>query len=201
MMNVLLIDNYDSFTYNVAHLFGQLEVDVRVMRNDDPLLTMADVDASDLLVIGPGPGRPADAGMTPSLIAYAVGKAHPIFGICLGQQALGEFFGGSVVHAPSLMHGKTSQITHNGVGVFAGLPSPFEATRYHSLCLSHDPFPSDLFATATSDDGVIQGIAHRRLPIHAVQFHPESILTPSGRTIFENMLNIATEDRARVATQ
>jgi anthranilate synthase/aminodeoxychorismate synthase-like glutamine amidotransferase len=194
-MRVLLIDNYDSFTYNVAHLFGEIGVEVRVMRNDDPALSPADVDASDLLVIGPGPGRPADAGKSPELIAHAVERAHPIFGICLGQQALGEYFGGEVIHAPALMHGKTSEITHNGTGIFTGIPSPFTATRYHSLCVSHDPFPSDLLATAVSDDGVIQGVAHRTLPIHAVQFHPESILTPSGRVIFENILKIALDRR------
>ena len=194
-MRVLLIDNYDSFTYNIAHLFGQIGVEVRVVRNDDPQLSPADVDASDLLVIGPGPGRPADAGKSPELIAHAVEHAHPLFGICLGQQGLGEFFGGAVVHAPALMHGKTSHITHNGTGIFAGIPSPFEATRYHSLCISHETFPAVLMPTAASEDGVIQAIAHRTLPIHAVQFHPESILTPDGRAILENMLHIAVEAR------
>ena len=198
-MHVLLIDNYDSFTYNVAHLFGEIGVDVRVLRNDDPLLSTADVDASDLLVIGPGPGRPAESGKSPALIAYAVEKAHPIFGICLGQQALGEFFGGTVVHAPALMHGKTSAITHNGTDVFADIPSPFEATRYHSLCVSHENFPAVLAVTASSEDGVIQGLRHRTLPIHAVQFHPESILTPCGRKIFENMLAIAGRSQAHAS--
>lgn len=194
-MRVLLIDNYDSFTYNVADLFGQTGAEVVILRNDDPELAAAVVDASDLLVIGPGPGRPAEAGKSMEMIAHAVKRSHPLFGICLGQQAVGEYFGGVVVHAPALMHGKTSAVTHNGAGLFAGIASPLEATRYHSLCLSHDPFPSELLATAVSEDGVIQGIAHRTLPIHAVQFHPDSILTPSGLAIFENMLKIVAASR------
>jgi anthranilate synthase/aminodeoxychorismate synthase-like glutamine amidotransferase len=194
-MRVLLIDNYDSFTYNVADLFGQAGAEVVILRNDDPELAPTAVDASDLLVIGPGPGRPTEAGRSMELIAHAVKHAHPLFGICLGQQAVGEYFGGVVIHAPTLMHGKTSAVTHNGMGLFAGIASPLEATRYHSLCISHDPFPSELLATAVSEDGVIQGLAHRTLPIHAVQFHPDSILTPSGRAIVENMLKIVVDHR------
>ncbi len=199
-MRVLIIDNYDSFTYNVAHLFGEFGVSVRVCRNDDADLSVADVTASDLLVIGPGPGRPADAGKSPALLDFAVQHAKPLFGICLGQQAIGEHFGGAVVHAPKVMHGKTSQISHTNVGIFAGVPNPFEATRYHSLCVESRTFPAMLEVTATSEDGVIQGLAHRNLPIYAVQFHPESILTRAGRQIVENLLELAGADRLSAFT-
>jgi anthranilate synthase component 2 len=191
-MRILLIDNYDSFTYNIAHLFSELACEVDVLRNDDPTLDPEQLQRWPLIVIGPGPGRPADAGITPRAIATAVRERLPIFGVCLGQQALGEHFGGTVVHAPKQMHGKVSEITHIGTGIFAGLPQRFPATRYHSLCIDPDTMPAELVVTARSDDGVIQGIAHRTLPIHAVQFHPESILTTAGRQIAENMLKMTT---------
>ena len=190
-MRVLLVDNYDSFTYNLAHLFGALGAQVDVLRNDDARLGPEAVAQHDALCIGPGPGRPADAGKTLATIAWAVAAGRPLLGVCLGQQAIGEYFGGTVTHAPHLMHGKTSPIEHDGSGVFAGIPSPFEATRYHSLCVGHAPFPRELRANATSDDAVIQGIAHRTLPIHGVQFHPESVLTPAGGHIFSNFLSMA----------
>jgi len=185
---LLLVDNYDSFTYNLAHLFGSLGAEVQVMRNDDSALNERAVAAADAVCIGPGPGRPRDAGKTMDAIGWAIAAKRPLLGVCLGQQALGEYFGGVVEHAPRLMHGKTSAIEHDGTGVFAGVPSPFEATRYHSLCVAHDPFPPELRACATSDDAVIQGIVHRTLPLYGVQFHPESVLTPQGRQIFANFM-------------
>jgi para-aminobenzoate synthetase component 2 len=192
---ILLVDNYDSFTYNLAHLFGSLAVDVTVLRNDDPLLTARAVRDHDGIAIGPGPGRPADAGRTLHVISDAIASGRPLLGVCLGQQAIGEYFGGVVTYAPSLMHGKTSEITHDGSGVFAGIPSPFTATRYHSLCVAHDPFPAELRATAASEDAVIQGLVHRTLAIHGVQFHPESVLTPAGRALFANFVAIASAAR------
>ncbi len=190
-MNVLLVDNYDSFTYNLAHLFGSLRAQVTVLRNDDERLTQAAVARHDVLCIGPGPGRPRDAGKTLESLGWAIAEGRPVLGVCLGQQAIGEYFGGLVTNAPRLMHGKTSAIEHDGSGVFAGLPSPFQATRYHSLCVAHDPFPAELRANAASEDAVIQGVAHRTLPIFGVQFHPESVLTPEGGRIFANFLAMA----------
>jgi anthranilate synthase/aminodeoxychorismate synthase-like glutamine amidotransferase len=188
---VLLVDNYDSFTYNLAHLFGSLGASVDVVRNDDERLNAEAVAAADAVCIGPGPGRPADAGKTMRTIGWAIDAGRPVLGVCLGQQAIGEYFGGVVEYAPQLMHGKTSRIEHDGSGVFAGVPSPFDATRYHSLCIAHAPFPAELRAVATSDDAVIQGVSHRTLPIHGVQFHPVSVLTPEGGLIFANFLALA----------
>jgi anthranilate synthase/aminodeoxychorismate synthase-like glutamine amidotransferase len=195
-MRVLLVDNYDSFTYNLAHLFGMVGAVPDVIRNDDPALADGATARYDLTVIGPGPGRPAEAGRTLALVREAAAARRPLFGVCLGAQAIGEAFGGEVVRAPYLMHGKTSQVTHDGSGIFAGVPSPFAAVRYHSLCVAHAPFPGTLRANAASDDGVIQGLAHRELPIWGVQFHPESVLTPDGRTIFANVLRMAREHAA-----
>jgi anthranilate synthase component 2 len=188
-MRLLLVDNYDSFTWNLAHLFGGVEgVEVEVIRNDDARLADGVTTRYDGIVIGPGPGRPADAGRTLAIVREAARERRPLFGVCLGLQAIGEAFGGSVVHAPAQMHGKTSQITHDGRGAFAGLPSPFTATRYHSLVVSHDGFPPELRANASSDDGVIQGLAHRELPISGVQFHPESVLTAEGAALAANVV-------------
>jgi anthranilate synthase component 2 len=187
-MRVLLVDNYDSFTYILAHLFGGAGAEVDVLRNDDTRLVDGVTAGYDATVIGPGPGRPEDAGRMLAVIREAADRKHPLFGVCLGVQGIGMVFGGEVVHAPRLMHGKVSEITHDGTGVFAGVPSPFSATRYHSLCVSHEHFPAELTATAASEEGVIQGIRHRTLPIHGVQFHPESILTPAGVTIAANFL-------------
>jgi anthranilate synthase/aminodeoxychorismate synthase-like glutamine amidotransferase len=188
---VLLIDNYDSFTHNLAHLFGTLGARVEVLRNDAEELDAPAISAYDAICIGPGPGRPADAGKSMAAIGWALDCGKSLLGVCLGQQAIGEFFGGVVEHAPRLMHGKTSEITHDGTGVFRGLPSPFAATRYHSLCVAHAPFPGELRANAASDDGVIQGLMHRHFPVHGVQFHPESVLTPDGARIFANFLALA----------
>jgi len=190
-MRVLLVDNYDSFTYNVLHLFAQLGACVDVLRNDAPGLSARTVLDYDGIIVGPGPGRPADAGRTMRVIDETVKAEIPLLGICLGEQAIGEYFGGVVTHAPSLMHGKISQITHDASGIFANVPSPFLATRYHSLCVAHDRFPAALRVTASSEDAVIQGLAHRSLPVFGVQFHPESVLTAQGRTIAENFLALA----------
>jgi len=186
---LLLVDNYDSFTWNLAHLFGGVDgVEVDVVRNDDPRLGDGVTARYHGVIVGPGPGRPADAGRTIAIVREAARERRPLFGVCLGLQAIGEAFGGRVVHAPSQMHGKTSEITHDGRGVFEGLPSPFVATRYHSLVVGHDGFPAELRANAASDDGVIQGLAHRELPIGGVQFHPESVLTVQGRALAENVV-------------
>lgn len=188
MSKILLVDNYDSFTYNLAHLFGSLGAQVDVVRNDDSRLDATAVAAHDGVCIGPGPGRPAEAGKTMDAIRWSLASGRPVLGVCLGLQAIGEYFGGVVDYAPRLMHGKTSQIEHDGSGVFAGLPSPITATRYHSLCVAHSPFPAELRANAASEDAVVQGVAHRTLPVHGVQFHPESVLTPEGHRIFANFL-------------
>jgi anthranilate synthase/aminodeoxychorismate synthase-like glutamine amidotransferase len=191
-MTLLLVDNYDSFTYNLAHLFGSLGAEVDVVRNDDTWLDEEAVAGADAICIGPGPGRPRDAGKSMQTIGWAIAAKRPLLGVCLGQQAIAEYFGGAVEHAPKLMHGKTSAIKHDGTGLFAGVPLPFDATRYHSLCVAHHPFPAELRVNAASDDTVIQGIAHRSLPIHAVQFHPESVLTHEGHRIFSNFIALAT---------
>ena len=190
-MRLLLVDNYDSFTYNLAHLFGGLGAEVTVLRNDDPALERAAVAAADAVCIGPGPGRPREAGKTFQTLGWSIAESRPVLGVCLGLQAIGEYFGGVVTHAPALMHGKTSAITHDASGLFAGVPSPFDATRYHSLCVAHAPFPGELRANATSSDGVIQGLTHRTLPIYGVQFHPESILTHEGPRLFANFLELS----------
>jgi anthranilate synthase component 2 len=188
-MRILLVDNYDSFSWNLAHLFAAIDgVEVDLIRNDDPRLGDGVTKRYDGIVVGPGPGRPAQAGRTPAIVREAARERVPLFGVCLGQQAIAEAFGGRIVHAPRQMHGKTSAITHDGKGVFAGLPSPFAATRYHSLVVDHAGFPAELRASAASDDGVIQGLAHRTLPMAGVQFHPESVLTPAGRAIAENVV-------------
>jgi anthranilate synthase component 2 len=192
-VKLLLVDNYDSFTYNLAHLFGSAGAEVDVIRNDDARLVDCVLANYDATVVGPGPGRPEDAGRLLAILREAAATRHPLLGVCLGAQGIGAAFGGDVIHAPQLMHGKTSEITHDGSGVFAGLPSPFTATRYHSLCISHENFPASLRAIAASDDGVIQGVAHRELPIWGVQFHPESILTPAGAQLARNFLASAHE--------
>ena len=186
-VRVLVIDNYDSFVYNLVQELGELGADPVVYRND--ALDVAGVrrERPDALLISPGPGRPGDAGVSLQVVAE-LGGAVPILGVCLGHQCIGEAFGGSIVRAPTLMHGKTSEIHHAGTGVFAGLPDPFVATRYHSLVVDPASVPAVLEVTATSNDGVVMGLRHRRLPIEGIQFHPESILTPSGPTLLDNFL-------------
>lgn len=188
MSKLLFVDNFDSFTYNVVHLLASQGAHVEVMLNDDPRLEASALGGYDALVIGPGPGNPGEAPRALSLIRAAADRGFPVLGVCLGLQAIGEVFGGCIVHAPRLMHGKTSAIRHDGAGLFAGMPLPFTATRYHSLCLDPDSVPEELAVTARSDDGVIAGVAHRTLPIAGVQFHPESILSECGEQIARNFL-------------
>ena len=185
---VLVIDNYDSFTYNLVQSLGELGAVLRVVRND--ALTVADVDRLDVerIVISPGPGRPEQAGITVDLIrAYA--PRVPILGVCLGHQAIGIAFGSAVVAAPALLHGKTSTVEHDGRGVFDGLTEPFPAGRYHSLAVDRTTVPDDLEVAATArEDGTIMAVRHRRWPVHGVQFHPESVLTGEGRRVLGNFL-------------
>jgi anthranilate synthase component II len=185
---VLVLDNYDSFTYNLVQYLGELGAAVTVVRNDAGTVQSI-VDArADHIVISPGPGRPEDAGITMDVIRQ-LGKTTPILGVCLGHQAMGAVFGGSVVRASVPMHGKTSTIEHNGRGVFSGLTAPFLASRYHSLVVSEEGFPAELEVTArTREDGTIMGLRHRQFPVHGVQFHPESILTSEGKRILRNFL-------------
>jgi anthranilate synthase component 2 len=185
---VFVLDNYDSFTYNLVQYLGELGAEVTVKRNDE--VTVADIVAMkpERIVLSPGPGRPEDAGVMMDVIRE-MGQRTPIFGVCLGHQAIGAVFGGNVVRASAPMHGKTSTIEHNSRGVFTGLTGPFDASRYHSLVVAQDQFPDALEVTArTQDDGVIMGLRHRTFPIHGVQFHPESILTSEGRRILRNFL-------------
>jgi anthranilate synthase/aminodeoxychorismate synthase-like glutamine amidotransferase len=185
---VLVIDNYDSFTYNLVQYLGELGADVKVMRND--MVTLEDVAAAkpDRIVISPGPGRPEHAGVTMSVIRQ-MGQSTPILGVCLGHQAIGAVFGGNVVRAGTAMHGKTSTIEHDGKGVFAGIDGPFVASRYHSLVVADDSVPGDLIVSArTAGEKTIMGLRHRSWPVHGVQFHPESILTGEGKRILHNFL-------------
>jgi len=185
---ILVIDNYDSFTYNLVQYLGELGASVRVMRND--VVTVDDIAAAkpDHIVLSPGPGRPENAGITMDVIRR-LGERTPILGVCLGHQAIGAAFGGRVVRAPAPIHGKTSTIEHTNTSVFRGIENPFEASRYHSLVIDEKDFPHDLEITArTTGDGIIMGVRHRRWPVHGVQFHPESILTREGHDMLRNFL-------------
>ncbi|HEX4639018.1 MAG TPA: aminodeoxychorismate/anthranilate synthase component II [Chthoniobacterales bacterium] len=189
-MKLLVIDNYDSFTYNLVQLFGEMEnVDLVVKRNDE--ISMDEIKKSnpDRIVISPGPGRPESAGVSSDLIRE-LGPRVPILGVCLGHQCIAQVFGGEVVRAEKLMHGKTSQIHHQHRGVFKDLAEPLEATRYHSLIVKRESFPDSLEITAETDAGEIMGLQHRQFPIHGVQFHPESILTSEGRKLLANFLRV-----------
>ncbi len=186
----LLIDNYDSFTYNLVHFLGELGATVEVKRNDAVAVDDVLALAPQGLVLSPGPCDPDKAGICLELVAAATGKL-PILGVCLGHQAVGQAFGGRVVRAEAPMHGKLSQVEHDGAGVFEGLPSPFEATRYHSLVVERDSLPDCLEVAAETEDGVIMGVRHRELPIHGVQFHPESIASEHGHALLRNFLAIA----------
>ena len=192
---VLLIDNYDSFTYNLYQYLCELVADVTVVRNDAVTVAEACALAPDLVVISPGPGVPRDAGISIDLIR-ALGPTTPILGVCLGHQAIAEAFGGVVARAPELMHGKASAIHHNGTGVFANIATPFSAIRYHSLCAAPDAVPDTLEVTARTDSGVIMALRHRTYPVHGVQFHPESILTEHGKELLGNFLALAPATRA-----
>jgi anthranilate synthase component 2 len=191
-MTHLVIDNYDSFTYNLVHYLGELGADLTVRRNDK--LTVEDVLAMKpaSIVLSPGPCTPNEAGICLNLVAAAADANIPVLGVCLGHQTIGQVFGGTVTGAPTLMHGKLSEISNTGRGVFAGLPPRFMATRYHSLTLDPGSMPPSLEVTAETEGGVIMGVMHRNLPIHGVQFHPESIASEHGHQILQNFLDIAS---------
>jgi anthranilate synthase component 2 len=184
---LLMIDNYDSFTYNLVQYLGELGEDVRVARNDE--LTVDEIERMSpaRVVLSPGPCTPNEAGVCLDLIGRFAGRV-PILGVCLGHQAIGQAFGGKVVHAKELMHGKVSRIHHSGAGVFRGLPTPYDATRYHSLAIERASCPADLEVTAWTEDGEIMGVRHRKLAVEGVQFHPESILTEHGHALLKNFL-------------
>jgi anthranilate synthase component 2 len=188
---VILIDNYDSFTWNLVHDLGRLGADVEVVRNDATSADAVVAAAPDAIVLSPGPATPNEAGICLAVIEKAADI--PIFGVCLGLQAMGQAFGGEVVRAPLPMHGKVSTIHHRGEGVFRGINGPIRATRYHSLVVRRDTVPAALTVTAESEDGLVMGLAHRSRPVHGVQFHPESILSEHGQTIFKNVLDLAAE--------
>jgi len=191
---ILVIDNYDSFTYNLVQLVAQHTADFRVVRND--ALTVADIGQlhPERILISPGPGRPEDAGICVELIR-TLGPRIPTLGVCLGHQAIGYAFGGSIVHAPQLMHGKTSYIQHGGEGIFEHLPNPFEATRYHSLIISEQGLPDTLNVTARTAENIIMGVRHVTYPIEGIQFHPESVLTKPGHQIIANWIHTPMKDR------
>ena len=187
---LLMIDNYDSFTYNLVQYLGELGVDVRVYRNDQITVTEIARLAPEKIVISPGPCTPTEAGISCEVIRQFAGRVS-ILGVCLGHQCIGEVFGGEIVRAPALFHGKTSMIYHDGKTIFRGLPRPFEATRYHSLVIRRETLPDCLELSAETDDGVIMGVRHRALLVEGVQFHPESILTHDGKQLLANFLSQA----------
>ncbi len=200
-MMILLIDNYDSFTFNLVHYLGELGAECDVRRNDALSVEAALALRPEAIVLSPGPCSPNEAGICCELIARAAGQV-PVLGVCLGHQAIGQVFGGEVVRARTPMHGKVSRIRHHGGDVFAGLPSPFDATRYHSLVVRPDSLPALLVPTAWTEDGIVMGLRHRDLPIFGVQFHPESIASQHGHDLLANFLAIArgrNEPRARAA--
>lgn len=187
-MRLLIIDNYDSFTYNLVQYLGELGAEIDVVRND--VESIAQLLAREPLgvVVSPGPGTPDDAGVSVQVVKEFAARGVPVFGVCLGHQSIGVAYGGKIVRARNIMHGKTSRIDHDNEGVFAGLPSDFEATRYHSLVIEESSWPEDLVVTARSDDGEVMGCRHRELPVEGVQFHPESILTKAGKSLLGNFL-------------
>jgi anthranilate synthase/aminodeoxychorismate synthase-like glutamine amidotransferase len=185
---VVVLDNYDSFVYNLVQYLGELGADPIVHRNDELTVDQILDLSPDAVLLSPGPGRPEDAGILCDLIGPVAERGIPVFGVCLGHQAIGHVFGGHVIRAPELMHGKTSAITHRGTGVFSGLPSPLTATRYHSLVVDRATLPECLAITAETADGMIMGLKHRELPVEGVQFHPESILTQAGHEMLRNFI-------------
>jgi anthranilate synthase/aminodeoxychorismate synthase-like glutamine amidotransferase len=193
---IVIIDNYDSFTYNIVQTIGGLGAEVQVFRNDAVDISFIESLHPDRLLISPGPCTPSKAGISIVSIRYFAGRI-PILGVCLGHQSIGEAFGGETIRATRLMHGKTSPITHDGRGVFTGLPNPFEAMRYHSLVVSEATLPACLKITATSDRGELMGLRHRELAIEGVQFHPESIMTPDGVQLLKNFLAVDYEKLLR----
>jgi len=184
---LLMIDNYDSFTYNLVQYFGELGEDVRTFRNDEITIEQIEALKPDRICISPGPCTPAEAGICIPVLQHFAGKI-PILGVCLGHQAIGAAFGGKVIRAQQIMHGKTSEITHTGIGVFRGLPSPFTVIRYHSLAIERESLPDCLEITAWTEDGEIMGVRHKELAIEGVQFHPESILSEHGHAVLKNFL-------------
>ena len=193
---ILVIDNYDSFTYNLVQFLGEMGADLQVVRNDQ--VTLADIQTLQPthIVVSPGPGTPDDGGVSLDVIRH-LGATTPILGVCLGHQCIGQAYGGVVHRAGQLMHGKTSMIYHNDEGIFAGLPNPFEATRYHSLIVEENSLPDVLTVTARTEEGMIMGLRHREYPVYGVQFHPESILTTEGPRLLRNFLDV----RVPVAAQ
>ena len=190
MTRVTLIDNYDSFTFNLVHYLGELGAEVRVYRNDEISVAAIIADDPDALLLSPGPCTPKEAGICLDLIT-AAGPTIPLFGVCLGHQAIGAAYGGDVIRAPVPMHGKMSEILHRGETVFRGINGPFQATRYHSLIVNRDTMPETLSVTAETKDGIVMGLSHKTDPVHGVQFHPESILSEHGHLILKNFLELA----------
>jgi anthranilate synthase component II len=186
---VLVIDNYDSFVYNLVQYLGELGAEPIVHRHDQVTVAELEALAPGAVLVSPGPGRPEDAGVSNEAVRLFGERGVPVLGVCLGHQCIGQIYGGDVVRAPRVMHGKTSTISHDGAGVFAELPNPITATRYHSLVVERDSVPETLAVTAESEDGLVMGLRHRELPIEGVQFHPESILTESGHALLRNFLN------------
>ena len=184
---ITLIDNYDSFTWNLYHFLGELGAETQVIRNDEISVAQLLSAEPEAIVLSPGPCTPDEAGICLETVAQAKDKA-PVFGVCLGHQSIAQSFGAKIIHAPSLMHGKVSEIRHYGHPLFAGIPETFRATRYHSLTVDPDTIPECLEVTARSDDGVIMGLSHKTLPVHGVQFHPESIASEHGHTLLRNFL-------------
>lgn len=193
MTRILVIDNYDSFVFNLVQYLAQLGADVDVRRNDE--VTIAEVLEYDGVLLSPGPGTPEDAGICMDVVRECAGKV-PIFGVCLGHQAIAAAYGGVVDRAPELLHGKTSQVEHEGMGVLAGLPDPFTATRYHSLAVTPESVPAELEVTGVTDTGVIMGLRHRELAVEGVQFHPESVLTEGGHRMLANWLVVCGDTDA-----
>jgi len=191
-MKLLVIDNYDSFTYNLVHFLGELGADPTVVRNDKITLDEIETMAPEAILLSPGPCTPNEAGICLSLIERFA-PTTPLLGVCLGHQAIGQAMGGDVIRAPQLMHGKTSRINHTGKGIFRGLNAGFEATRYHSLIVKQETLPEVLEVTASTDDGLIMGVKHKTMPVHGVQFHPESIASENGHALLQNFLNIARD--------
>ncbi len=185
-VRVLVVDNYDSFVYTIAGYLGQLGAVCDVRRND--AVSVDDAQGYDGVLLSPGPGAPADAGICPQMVRHCADTGQPMLGVCLGHQALGEVFGATVTHASELMHGKTSEVEHDGTGVLEGLPSPFTATRYHSLAVLEDTVPSSLLVNGRTSSGVVMSLRHRELPLYGVQFHPESVLTQGGHRLLANWL-------------
>ena len=200
MTRILVVDNYDSFVYTIVGYLAQLGAETVVVRND-AVPSVADRGGYDGVLVSPGPGTPAGAGASLQVIRDCAASSTPMLGVCLGHQALGEVFGGTVTHAPELMHGKTSLVMHDGRGVLAGLPMPFTATRYHSLAVVDGTISDELEVTARAANGIIMGLQHRTLPLHGVQFHPESVLTEGGHRLLANWLEICGDARAVAASR